>query len=554
MEVTWNNQSKLFSIKPPDAVNRLPHDIIVVMDVSASMNGTVNIKDELNETVETEYTLLDIVKFSTKLVTRALGKKDNFGLVTFSDDSVVDIPLQNGGQTWDDQIDSIMTRGMTDICDGIETAFKMVRSERTSILVFTDGVPNLHPSLGYKHFMDSHAAKYPNVNVHTFGYGNTLDIEVLTSISKYASGYFNYISDAGMVGTVFTYAMSNILSEFARKVPMVGTLRYGHDVNIVCEERPSGLLVNGQVFYTNDNVNVNESDTLYHTQRHGVGKLLENINMSNREQTLNELRRIGTHPDLKVDIDGEIAMAVANYGTWGKCYIPSLWSCYANEYNGNFRDKGTKRFERGTIFLSELQRLSETFAKMKPQKASRTIRIPYATPITSMSDKFMNLSMGCFTGESIVEVMGGTMVMAKDLVRGQKLSNDNVVENIVIGPMATCYRVVCEGLALTDWHPFNDGLGWKFPSEQSSLTMINDNGPTYNLVTKNGIITMGASKVQVITLGHGMTSPEILNHPYLGSQQVKKDVERHFDTTTGVCNIKGFTRDSSPPFLLNGVA
>lgn len=48
VQVTWNNAAKLLKIRPPDSDERLPHDIIVVMDNSASMDGSVSIKDENN--------------------------------------------------------------------------------------------------------------------------------------------------------------------------------------------------------------------------------------------------------------------------------------------------------------------------------------------------------------------------------------------------------------------------------------------------------------------------------------------------------------------------
>lgn len=53
--------------------------------------------------------------------------------------------------------------------------------------------------------MTTNMDKFPTVNIHTFGYGNSLDVNTLRTISKFGSGYFNYISDAGMVGTVFSY-------------------------------------------------------------------------------------------------------------------------------------------------------------------------------------------------------------------------------------------------------------------------------------------------------------------------------------------------------------
>jgi hypothetical protein len=293
---------------------------------------------------------------------------------------------------------------------------------------------------------------------------------------------------------------------------------------------------------------------------------MENINVVNKDSVFKEMQQIGTHPDLKVDIDGEIKLAIENYNTWGGCYLPSLWSCYANEYNGNFRDKGTKRFENGTIFKSILERLSETFKLMKPQRpsvvrynkpaASGYFGSMKSTSVTSMADQFMSLSMGCFTGESTVMLEDGTMMPVNKLVVGQKLFNDNVVENIVLGPKADKFNVVDNNLALTDWHPFKRTVDneWKFPNDVygDDNTNILSDKYTWNLVTKTGVVIMGTDNTEVITLGHGLTDG-ILDHPYLGSQQVKIDIAKHFDKEGGVCRILGFTRDTKEPYLINGV-
>lgn len=63
---------------------------------------------------------------------------------------------------------------------------------------------------------------------------------------------------------------------------------------------------------------------------------------------------------------------------------------------------------------------------------------------------------------------------------------------------------------------------------------------------------MGESNTQVVTLGHGMTEG-ILKHEYLGGEKVKEDVARGFNSDTGRCEIRGYSRSEEPPYLINGV-
>jgi Mg-chelatase subunit ChlD/phage pi2 protein 07 len=561
VKVQWNDAAKLLKITPPNCNDRLPHDIIAVIDVSLSMDSRVRLKDGNGETISTKYTLLDIVKFSTKIVTRALGPNDNFGLVKFSDYANVVIPLQAAGRNFDSEIDSICSESMTDISSGLIKAFEMVKNHTTSILLFTDGEPNRHPPTGYVNFIKRYMEKYPTVNIHTFGYGNSIDLDVMTTISKYSSGYFNYISDAGMVGTVFCYAMANILSEYARKVPMIGTLRCGQDINIKLDERPLGLKINADVnnimpgltagenvFYTTDVEPIIDADEYYNLQRHAVCKILE----ENYSTSYDDINKVATHYNLRVDVDGEIKLAYDNFDRWGKYYLKSLLSCYAYEYAGNFRDKGTQRFAKGTIFFRILNNLTEIFEKMTPQTPSITSAVPVIaptpraiSPMSSMTEQFMNIAMGCFTGDSVVLDIEGEFIKVKDLKRGMKLHDENEIENIVVGPKTTKFLKVDNGLEITEWHPIRlyGTANWIFPIKRYT-EYIDREEVTYNLVTTGGQVIMGENKTEVVTLGHGYING-ILDHPYLGTRKIKEDLKRYYDKETGKCHINGFTRSSN---------
>lgn len=104
----------------------------------------MSIKDQYNNKLETAYSLLDIVKYSTKTVINSLNHEDDkFGLVTFSDFAhiVVNVGPVSNVNSIIPIVDNIKTQGMANVYMGLQKAFDMVSYDRTSILLFTDGSP-----------------------------------------------------------------------------------------------------------------------------------------------------------------------------------------------------------------------------------------------------------------------------------------------------------------------------------------------------------------------------------------------------------------------------
>lgn len=64
---------------------------------------------------------------------------------------------------------------------------------------------------------------------------------------------------------------------------------------------------------------------------------------------------------------------------------------------------------------------------------------------------------------------------------------------------------------------------------------------------------MGTDLNEVVTLGHGKNDGSILDHEYLGGEQVKRDVATFYNIDTGKCHINGFKRDNIAPFLIIGI-
>ena len=69
-----------------------------------------------------------------------------------------------------------------------------------------------------------------DITVHTFGFGYSLDDEVLDGLASEAGGIFAFVPDAGMVGTTFTNLSASLRATAASDVRLndlpLGDLRH----------------------------------------------------------------------------------------------------------------------------------------------------------------------------------------------------------------------------------------------------------------------------------------------------------------------------------------
>jgi hypothetical protein len=54
--------------------------------------------------------------------------------------------------------------------------------------------------------------------INTFGFGYSMDSLLLNEIALEGGGFYAYIPDSGMVGTVFVNAIANVMSIYAKNL------------------------------------------------------------------------------------------------------------------------------------------------------------------------------------------------------------------------------------------------------------------------------------------------------------------------------------------------
>jgi len=222
----------LVRISPPDSADgsRAPSDIVCVVDVSGSMAKSATIQGPKDQPNESDgLTVLDITKHAVRTVIHSLKPGDNFSLVSYSNSATTNLPLTSmdeaGKKRASEILDTLTAGGGTNLWDGLHKGMEEIRttsnpSRGSAVLLLTDGCPNVVPPRGHQAMLDRYKDSNPDMNcsISTFGFGYSLDSELLADLAIRGNGQFSFIPDAGFVGTTFVHAASNLLSTVARRV------------------------------------------------------------------------------------------------------------------------------------------------------------------------------------------------------------------------------------------------------------------------------------------------------------------------------------------------
>ena len=121
-----------------------------------------------------------------------------------------------------------------------------------AVVLLTDGLPNTRPEGGEVEAlrkMKRLEKDVSDITVHTFGFGYSLDDEVLDGLASEAGGIFAFVPDAGMVGTTFTNLSASLRATAASDVRLddrpLGDLRRGETKHALVAN-PEKLVLTGR--------------------------------------------------------------------------------------------------------------------------------------------------------------------------------------------------------------------------------------------------------------------------------------------------------------------
>ncbi|KAL3803840.1 hypothetical protein HJC23_004002 [Cyclotella cryptica] len=225
-----------------DSFARSPVDIVVALDVSGSMR------------VEK----LDLCKKTLHLLLRELHQEDRFGLISFSEEAKIEVPMQKVNEENKRMalraIDRLSVRGLTNIASAISLSAQMVNAVTSpnkvrSVFLLTDGNANS----GFTEAADllkltsifveeGHNPHTPPVTLHTFGYGPEPDQKLLRGMAKVTyGGSFYSVPDNSHVMSAFGDAVGGILSVVAQNVLLTITAEKGAGIVQVYHDKAEQL-------------------------------------------------------------------------------------------------------------------------------------------------------------------------------------------------------------------------------------------------------------------------------------------------------------------------
>lgn len=433
----------MVSVQVPECPKRTPADICCLVDISGSMgcaavesDGVVN-KDGLS--------ILDIAKHALKTVVHSLCDDDRLALVAF--DHRAETVLQTTAMTKEgrdkaiEALENLQPQGQTNIWGGLLAAMDALRvsdatglGRQKSILLLTDGQPNVNPPRGHIAELKDYKDKHPDFSfqINTFGFGYSLNSELLLDLAVEGSGTYAFIPDAVIVGTVFVNSVANVLStltqnaklhlcpkskaEFAGsvlgdhavldeswgRVVSLGPLQHGQSREVVVPLRiPSGNAEYLEVFLTyptatgEQNISAQTSARTA-SQDAKVGYLRNTVVSSGYEAVrkgcsgknpeaevtavvshiatdhIDELSSDGRFVALKADLEGRMSKSVKGkerFNRWGKHYLRALMRSHQLQMCTNFMDPGLQVYG-GELFRSLRENGDSIFLTLPKPKPS----------------------------------------------------------------------------------------------------------------------------------------------------------------------------------------
>lgn len=433
------NQTSILHIDTPNMKDVcISSHICCVIDISGSMCTEAACKDENGMENRTGLTILDVVKFATNVIAKSLKATDKLSIVTYSDDAQTVLrPTfmdDNGKAQVEAVLKQVRPRGRTNLWAGIKMgcghATKLGQKFVSSVFVLTDGVPNVHPPLGYDRSLRrlfQNDAMFGSLS--TFGFGYNLETKLLVDIANIGGGTFSFIPDSGFVGTCFINALANARCAFGinPSISINGSSYQEDDVThdgqlIVKRDdgkigvqltplrfgAPMDIILNNEAifgakieitFQLADGTNVSipvireeassrgsdKYSDLFHTTRVDFVKKAYEIACINphsfssvNQQDLappqvakknrNKSKLIDA---LCKDMEGQATEAISKHEwffRWGGKYLLSLTGAHLHMFCNNFKDPGVQVYGEGDLFVSLQEELNDIFEQIPPPK------------------------------------------------------------------------------------------------------------------------------------------------------------------------------------------
>jgi len=536
-----------------------PKVVILVIDVSGSMDNDVNPTD-----LECRFSSLDLVKHALLVLIGMMGMNDSVALITFSDVAKMVVPLTKVTPANKAHMEGIIrglhTEGATNMWEGMKMALALVaaQSDPVHIAVLTDGATS-QPMEGLLPALDARLAtiKTP-LTLSTFGFGYSVETPLLDQVSQRKHGFYGFIPDSSMVGTLFVNYMSTILATIGYVEPF-GFIQAEQSYEADRATVPSTLTVVESV----DGIDMSPMQA-----RFAYMKVIKTAYSYAKNGRFAEARAAlaafhdtykkshnpfiqGLCLDIESDVEeeGQVGKAVQKpdwFEKWGKHYLPSVLRAHALKVCSNFKDKGVQSY--ATDLFKQFQRQgADLFTTIPPPPGSIRHKMSAggyhavsASTVPVSMTTYYNPSSGCFHGDARVTLEDETIVPMKHVLPGMRVKTPlgfatvrKVIHyKIPSGSMEMTH--LAARFWITPYHPIYTQR-WVFPCNVYPTSLVHTDA-VYNLLLESEHVVL-VEGVQCCTLGHGLKGP-IIEHSYFGTDAVVRDFMKHPDWDAGVIVYK----------------
>jgi len=550
-----------------------PLSIAFVKDTSGSMNREVATADGESD----GYNMLDIASHGTNVCIKSLRPCDRAALVSFNSSAkkVTELQKMTPGNKGLLQVKlaGLSPSGSTNLWDGIKTALEMLPDDGI-VCILTDGEPTVRPPKGELRMFNEWRDAHPNWRgqVHTFGFGYSLDSQLLVDIARAGNGRYSFIPDSSLVGTVFVHFMANIRTTYASEcllsVETEGVITGigPHTKTSWGYQIPIGPLMFGQrrdyyldgdhsaMTCTIEGIDLRESDEegnctwTYKTQRQRTAlAIYDSLRV---RPNLEQFASTVTCPNLLADITGQWseAMKIEHFNRWGRHYLPSLAGAHLTQTCNNFLDKGIQiyggaRFHQlrdafDNIF-NEMPAPRASLRRQAEQRASSRGESMRSAPTTMAS--YNRCGGPCFPGFCKVKDPDHKEHTLATLKRGDKILAPGGYATVQYVLKTMCPRgsakvVHIQNLYATPFHPIRPHHEWIFPSTVGDAEDVQCEAIYSLLLDKPSCYIEG---IECIGLAHGIENDPIATHAFFGTEKVKHMLEILDDNESGLVVLPG---------------
>jgi Mg-chelatase subunit ChlD len=227
LKTTFNANIKAPAVDSEEHSARKSVDIVCVIDKSGSMSGEP----------------MALVKETLSFMVGQLKDGDRLSLVTFGDDASLVFSLTSMDETGKtkalDDIRKLSVDGWTHLSGGVMMGLDQIANRDkasensvSSVLVFTDGQANrgitavdeLVKAVVTK--LDGMSSGTKSVSLHTFGFSQNHNPELLTKLAEAAFGVFYYLPSVDKIPEVFADCLGGLLSVVALNVALEVSVEY----------------------------------------------------------------------------------------------------------------------------------------------------------------------------------------------------------------------------------------------------------------------------------------------------------------------------------------